>query len=148
MKTRERIDGDLKNAMRDRSNPKLVTLLRSINAAIKQVEVDERIVVDEARLISILKKLEKQRKESISQFAAAARDDLVAQEQFELEVIMQYLPEQLGEKDLIEFVEKAILETGAQKISDMGKVMAQLKPVLQGRADMSQVNSLIKERLN
>lgn len=147
MTIQERITSDLKDAMRARDQKKLGTL-RQLTAAIKQVEVDERITVDDARMLVIFDKLAKQRKESIAQFQAAKRDDLVAQEQYELEIISQYLPEPLSDTEISQLIEQAISQLKAEKISDMGKVMAQLKPLMQGRADMSTVSSLIKARLS
>ncbi|WP_043873195.1 GatB/YqeY domain-containing protein [Legionella massiliensis] len=147
MTIKDRISNDLKDAMRARDKMKLDTL-RLVTAAVKQVEVDERIEVDEERMLVILDKLSKQRKESIAQFQAAGRDDLVAQEQFELDIISQYLPEPLSEAEIETLISKAIAEVGAEKMSDMGKVMALLKPQLQGRADMSKVSSLIKAKLS
>jgi uncharacterized protein YqeY len=143
----ERITSDLKDAMRARDQKKLSTL-RLITAAIKQIEVDERIVVTEERMLVILDKLTKQRKESIAQFQTAGRDDLVAQEVYELEIIGEYLPTPLSDTEINDAVNNAIIAVGAKKIGDMGKVMAQLKPTLQGRADMSKVSALIKARLS
>ncbi len=147
MTIKERINNDLKDAMRARDKDKWGAM-RLITAAIKQVEVDERIDVDEARMLVILDKLAKQRNESISQFKAAGRDDLVSQEQFELDIITQYLPEPLSEEEVIAHVEQAIAAVGALKMSDMGKVMAQLKPLMQGRADMAKVSAMIKTKLS
>lgn len=141
------IRNDLKDAMRAQDKKKLGTL-RLITAAIKQIEVDERIEVDEARMLVILDKMAKQRKESISQFQAAARNDLVVQEEYELAIINHYLPEPLSEDEIQNMIAKAISDTGAEKISDMGKVMAQLKPLMQGRADMSKISALIKAKLS
>ncbi|HHF7345233.1 MULTISPECIES: GatB/YqeY domain-containing protein [Legionella] len=147
MTIKDRLSNDLKDAMRARDKKTLDTL-RLVTAAVKQVEVDERIVVDEERMLVILDKLAKQRKESIAQFQAAGRDDLVAQEQFELDLISQYLPEPLSEADIEALIAQALADVGAEKMSDMGKVMAQLKPQLQGRADMSKVSAMIKARLS
>lgn len=147
MTIKDSISNDLKDAMRARDKQKLDTL-RLITAAVKQVEVDERIVVDDERMLIILDKLAKQRKESITQFEAAGRDDLVAQEQYELGVIGHYLPEPLSDKEIEALVAQAFTESGATKMSDMGKVMAILKPQLQGRADMSKVSLLIKAKLS
>ena len=143
----ERITHDLKEAMRARDKMTLGAL-RLITAAIKQIEVDERITVDETRMLVLLDKLAKQRKESISQFKAAHRDDLVAQEQFELELLQRYMPEPLTDAEIATLVENVVVKLDAQKISDMGRVMAELKPLLQGRADMSKVSVLIKTQLN
>lgn len=147
MTIKDSISNDLKDAMRAREKQKLDTL-RLITAAVKQVEVDERIVVDDERMLIILDKLAKQRKESITQFEAAGRDDLVAQEQYELGIIGHYLPEPLSDKEVEALVAQAFTESGAAKMSDMGKVMAILKPQLQGRADMSKVSLLIKAKLS
>ena len=147
MTIKDRISNDLKEAMRARDKKKLEAL-RLVTAAIKQVEVDERIDVDEERMLVILDKLAKQRKESITQFQAAGRDDLVAQEQFELELIGQYLPEPLSDAEIDALVAQALADTGASKMSDMGKVMALLKPQLQGRADMSKISATIKAKLS
>ncbi|OCH97125.1 glutamyl-tRNA amidotransferase [Legionella jamestowniensis] len=147
MMIKDRISNDIKDAMRARDKKKLDTL-RLITAAVKQVEVDERIEVDDARMLVILDKLAKQRKESIAQFKSANRNDLVEQEQFELDIINNYLPTPLSDAEIKALVDKAIAETSAEKMSDMGKVMTILKPQLQGRADMTQVSALIKARLS
>jgi uncharacterized protein YqeY len=147
MTIKDLISNDLKDAMRARDQKKLGAM-RLITAAVKQIEVDERIEVDEERMLVILDKLSKQRKESITQFQAAGRDDLVSQEQFELEIISHYLPEPLSEAEIEALINKAITEVEATKMSDMGKVMALLKPQLQGRADMSNVSALIKAKLS
>lgn len=147
MSIKDRINNDLKNAMRARDRMKLDTL-RLITAAVKQVEVDERITVDDERMLVILDKLAKQRKESITQFKAANRQDLVDQEQFELNLISHYLPEPLTDEEITQLITKAMQETGASKMSDMGKVMTSLKPLLQGRADMGKVSGLIKAKLS
>lgn len=146
MTTKSAIQQDLKAAMLS-LDKKTVNALRLVTAAIKQIEVDERIDVDDARLLAILEKLIKQRKESIQQFQAAERHDLVAQEQFELSVIGKYMPEPLAEAQILKIIDDAMLATQATKISDMGKVMAHIKPQLQGRVDMSQVSSMIKAKL-
>lgn len=146
MSLKDRINSDLKDAMRARDKQTL-DALRLIMAALKQVEVDERVNLDDARITAILDKLAKQRKESISQFEKANRDDLVAKEQFELQLICKYLPEPLSDEEILKLVEDAISSTGATEMRDMGKVMAQLKPSLQGRADMGKVSSIIKSKL-
>ena len=146
MSLKERLQEDVKETMRARDSKKL-GVLRLITAAIKQVEVDERIVVDDARMLVILDKLVKQRKESLSQFQAAGRTDLVDQEQFELDILAGYLPEPLSETEINALLQKALIDTGALKMSDMGKVMSYLKPLLQGRADISKVSTLIKAKL-
>ncbi|HAT1802826.1 TPA: lpg2359 family Dot/Icm T4SS effector [Legionella pneumophila] len=147
MTIKEQINNDIKDAMRAKDK-NLLNALRLISAAVKQIEVDERIEVDDERMLVILDKMSKQRKESIAQFEKASRDDLVAQEQFELSVISKYLPEPLTDNEIEELISDAIKSTGAEKMSDMGKVMAILKPKLQGRADMAQVSARIKAKLS
>ncbi len=146
MSIKESINSDIKEAMRAKDQPTL-NALRLISAAIKQIEVDERIVVDDQRMLAILDKLAKQRLESISQFQQANRQDLVDKEQFELNIIKKYLPTPLSEEEVNDLISKAIKEVSAQNMSDMGKVMAILKPHLQGRADMGKVSALIKAKL-
>ncbi len=146
MSLKDRITDDVKDAMRARDKPRLATL-RLITAAIKQQEVDERIELDDTQLLSLLDKMCKQRRESISQFEKAARDDLVAQEVSELAIIKSYLPEQLGEAEIAALIDETMAATGAASIKDMGKVMGQLKPKLQGRADMAAVSAMIKAKL-
>ena len=132
--------------MRAKDKPRLGTL-RLITAAIKQQEVDERIELDDTQVLSQLDKMCKQRRESISQFEKAGRDDLVAQEVSELDLIKTYLPEQLGEAEIATLIDETMAATGAASIKDMGKVMGQLKPKLQGRADMGAVSAMIKAKL-
>jgi uncharacterized protein YqeY len=132
--------------MRAKDKPRLATI-RLITAAIKQREVDERIDLDDTQVIAVLDKMVKQRRESISQFEKASRDDLIAQENSELEIIQSYLPEQLTEAEITVLIDTAMAATGAASIKDMGKVMGQLKPKLQGRADMGAVSAMIKARL-
>jgi uncharacterized protein YqeY len=146
MSLKERILQDVKDAMRAKDKPRLATI-RLITAAIKQREVDERIELDDAQVLVVLDKMCKQRRESITQFEQAGRDDLAAQEKAELELIQQYLPEQLSEAEINELIDAAMEQTGASSMKDMGKVMGQLKPKLQGRADMGAVSALIKARL-
>lgn len=146
MSLKLRITDDMKAAMRARETARLGTI-RLLLAAIKQKEVDERIELDDAAVSSIVEKLIKQRKDSISQFQAAGRDDLVAAEQAELVVLQAYLPEQLSAAEVEAAVDAAIAESGAASARDMGKVMGLLKPRLAGRADMGQVSALIKARL-
>lgn len=147
MTLKERISNDLKDAMRAREKQKLDTL-RLVTAAIKQIEVDERIEVDDDRLLIILDKMVKQRKESIYQYEKAGRDDLVSQEQFELSIINQYMPEQLSDAEIEQMVNEAIKAHDAKAIADMGKVMASIKPKMQGRADMAVVSQLVRTRLS
>ncbi|MCW8399712.1 GatB/YqeY domain-containing protein [Legionella sp. PATHC038] len=147
MTIKERLNNDVKDAMRAKDK-ELLAALRLITAAVKQVEVDERIEVDDERMLVILDKMSKQRKESIAQYEKANRDDLVAQEQFELDILKKYLPEPLSAAEIDNMVQEAISSTGAEKMADMGKVMALLKPSLQGRADMAQVSAMIKAKLS
>mgnify|MGYP001814552101 FL=1 len=146
MSLKERIQEDVKDAMRAKDKPRLATI-RLITAAIKQREVDERIELDDTQVLVVLDKMCKQRRESISQFEQAGRDDLAALEKAELQLIQQYLPEQLTETEINELIDAAMQATGASSMKDMGKVMGQLKPKLQGRADMGAVSALIKARL-
>lgn len=144
--TKDQILADIKAAMKAGDKSRLATL-RLISAAIKQKEVDERIDVDESQTMAILDKLMKQRRESITQYEKAGRDDLVAVEQAELTIIQTYLPAALDQSEIDKIVGDAITTTGAASIKDMGKVMGLVKPALQGRADMAAVSKLIKERL-
>ena len=146
MSLKDRITQDVKDAMRAKDKPRLATL-RLITAAIKQREVDERIELDDTQVTLVLDKMVKQRRESIVQFEKAGRDDLIAIENSELEIITPYLPEQLGEDEINALIDAALEQTGASSIKDMGKVMGQLKPQLQGKADMGAVSALIKSRL-
>lgn len=143
----DRIKDDMKTAMRERDKDRLGTI-RLILAAIKQKEVDERIELTDADVLAILDKMVKQRKDSITQFEAAGRDELAAKEQAEIEVISTYLPQQLSESEIDDLIAEAITASGAESMRDMGKVMGMLKPKLQGRADMGQVSGLIKAKLN
>ncbi len=147
MSLKARISDDMKAAMRAKDSARLGTI-RLLLAAIKQKEVDERIDLDDSAISGIVEKLIKQRKDSISQFQTAGRDDLVAAEQAELVVLQAYLPEQLPAAEVEAAVVAAIAESGAAGPKDMGKVMGLLKPRLAGRADMGQVSALIKARLN
>jgi len=146
MSLKASITEDMKTAMRAKDTARLGTI-RLLLAAIKQREVDERIELDDAAVSSIVEKLIKQRKASISQFQTAGRDDLVAAEQAELVVLQAYLPEQLSTAEVEAAVAAAIAESGAASAKDMGKVMGLLKSRLAGRADMGQVSALIKARL-
>ncbi len=146
MSLKDRITQDVKDAMRARDKPRLATL-RLITAAIKQREVDERIELDDTQVTLVLDKMVKQRRESIVQFEKAGRDDLIVIENNELEIIIPYLPEQLSEDEINALIDSALEQTGASSIKDMGKVMGQLKPQLQGKADMGAVSALIKARL-
>jgi len=145
--TRQRILDDIKTAMKAGDKPRL-GVLRLMSAAIKQIEVDERIELDEPRTISVLDKMLKQRRESIAQYEKANRDDLIAVEQSELEQIQEYMPAALSEDEIASVIDDAVTSSGASSIKDMGKVMGVVKPILQGKADMSAVSQIIKQRLN
>jgi uncharacterized protein YqeY len=147
MSLKETLQQDMKAAMRAADKRRL-GVIRLINAAIKQREVDERIDLDDSQVIVVLDKMAKQRRESIEQYEKAGRDDLAEQEHFELEVLKTYLPEQLDEAEIDAMITEAIAATGAQSVQDMGKVMGQLKARLAGRADMGAVSGKIKARLS
>ena len=146
MSIKQQISDDVKHAMRAKDTDKLMAM-RLITAAIKQIEIDERIDVDDARVLIILDKLVKQRNDSISQFTTAGRLDLVKQEQFELDIIKQYLPTPLTATEITQHITDVLKSIDQPKMSDMGKIMTQLKPLLQGRADMAQVSATIKSML-
>ena len=141
-----RITDEVKSAMRARAKQRL-DVLRLISAEFKKVEVDERVELDDQRVMEILNKMTKQRKDSLSQFESAGRYDLVQQEQYELDVINEFLPEQLDETALTSLVDGVIAATGAESMKDMGKVMSMLKSQAQGRADMAVVGALVKSKL-
>lgn len=140
---KERIKDDMKASMKGGDKARL-GVIRMILAAIKQVEVDERIELDNDRVIVVLDKMLKQRRESIKQYRDANRIDLAEIEEAEVLVIQDFLPQALTEAEIDEMVAKAIAETGAESVKDMGKVMAILKPQMQGRADMAVVSARIK----
>ncbi len=146
MTLKDRITEDMKAAMRAKDQPRLSTV-RMLLAAMKQREVDERVVLDDAAVLAIVEKAIKQRRESIAQFEKAARNDLADSEKFELGVLSAYLPQQLGEAELAEVVAAAVAESGAAGVKDMGKVMALLKPRIAGKADIGKVSALVKSRL-
>jgi uncharacterized protein len=137
----------MKTAMRAKDSARLSTV-RLLLAALKQREVDERIVLTDADVLSAIEKMIKQRRESIAQYEKAARKDLADVEKFEIGVLSAYLPQQMGEAELAQAVAAAVAESGASGIKDMGKVMALLKPRLAGRADMGAVSSLVKAKLS
>ena len=140
------IQADMKTAMKAGEKTRL-GVIRLILAAVKQREVDERIELDDTQVLAVLDKMMKQRRDSIEQFGAAGRQDLVDVERFEVEVIQGYLPRALDEAELAALVEAAVTQSGAAAMSDMGKVMALLKPQVQGRADMGAVSAQVKRRL-
>jgi uncharacterized protein len=143
---KERITEDMKNAMRSGEKDRLA-IIRMLQAGIKQREVDERITLDDAQVLNVLEKMIKQRKESIAQFAAGNRPDLVAKEQAELVVLQAYMPAQLSDAELENMIVAAIAQTGATTIKDMGKVMGIVKGQAAGRADMGAVGARIKAKL-
>jgi uncharacterized protein len=147
MSLKQRLTDDMKAAMKSGDKDSL-GVIRLINAAIKQREVDERIELDDAGVIAVLEKAVKQRKDSISQYEAANREDLAAIERAEMVVIERYLPEKMGEAEVLAAIDAAIAETGATGPADMGKLMGVLKPKLAGQADMGQVSALVKQRLS
>jgi uncharacterized protein YqeY len=146
MSLKDQITDDMKSAMRARETERLGTI-RLLLAAIKQREVDERVTLDDAAITAVIDKMIKQRKDSISQFQTAGRDDLVAKEQAELVVLAAYMPEQLSDEAINVEIQAAVAATGAAGPQDMGKVMAVLKPKLAGRADMTAVSGLVKAAL-
>ena len=146
MSLKDQITEDMKNAMRAKEVTRLGTI-RLLLAAIKQREVDERVVVDDAGVLAIVEKLIKQRKDSIEQFAKAGRDDLVAVEQSEMVILQDYLPEQLSDAEIAAAVSAAVSASGASGPQDMGKVIGILKPQLAGKADMGKVSGLVKAAL-
>lgn len=147
MALRERITEDMKAAMRSGEKERLATI-RLILAAIKQKEVDERITLDDAQVLSVIEKMVKQRKESVAQFEAGGRADLVAKEKAELDVLASYMPEPLSDAEIDGLIARAIADTGASSLKDMGKVVAQVKAAAAGRADMGAVSARIKARLS
>ena len=146
MTLKERITEDMKTAMRAGEKDRLATI-RLVLAAVKQIEVDERIVLDDAKVTSVLEKMIKQRKESIVAFEKGARADLVAKETAEIAILQPYLPAQLSDADLDVIIAEAIASTGAASIKDMGKVMGVVKAKAAGKADMGAVGARIKAKL-
>jgi len=144
---KQRIQEDMKAAMRAGEKQQL-GVIRLILAAIKQREVDERIALDDNQVVVVLDKMLKQRRESIEQYEKAAREDLAAQERFEVTVLQQYMPQQMSEAEIVALVQQAIAETGANSAKDMGKVMNIIRPQMQGRADMKVVSDLVKKQLS
>lgn len=146
MSLKETIKADVIKSMKSKQKARLATL-RLVTAAIKQIEVDERIELDDARVLTVLEKMIKQRNDSISQFAKAGRDDLVAIEEAELVIIRDFMPEPLSAQELEAVVDKAIADSGAAGMKDMGKVMALVKAAAAGRADMGPVSGMVKKKL-
>ena len=146
MSLKQQISEDMKTAMRAKETARLGAI-RLLLAAMKQREVDERIELTDADVVNIIEKMLKQRRDSISQYKAANRQDLVDVEEFEVTVLQTYMPQQLSEADVIAAIAEAIAATGAAGPQDMGKVMGVVKPKLAGRADMGKVSGLIKAQL-
>ena len=146
MSLKQRLTDDMKAAMKGGDKGSL-GVIRLVNAAIKQKEVDERIELDDAAVLAVLEKMVKQRKDSVSQYEAAHREDLAAIERAEIVVIERYLPAKLDEAAILAAIDSAIATTGAAGPADMGKLMGVLKPQLAGQADMGQVSALVKARL-
>ena len=146
MSLKQRLTDDMKAAMKAGEKERL-GVIRLVNAAIKQKEVDERVELDDAAVLAVLEKMVKQRKDSVSQYEAANREDLAAIERAEIVVIEAYLPAKLDEAAILAAIDAAIAQTGAAGPADMGKLMGVLKPALAGQADMGQVSALVKKRL-
>ena len=146
MSLKHRISEEMKQAMREKAAARLSTI-RMLLAAIKQREIDERITLDDAQILTVIEKMIKQRRESIVLFEKGARPDLVANEQAELALLLSYMPAQMSDEEIAVNVQTALEQSGAQSPADMGKVMALLKPQLAGRANMGKVSALIKSKL-
>lgn len=146
MSLKLQISEDMKNAMRAKDSARLGTI-RLLQAAIKQREVDERIELDDTAVIAVIEKMLKQRRDSIAAYESANRNDLADIEKFEVTVLQTYLPQQLTENEIKQILEAVVTETGASGIKDMSKVMAAIKPLVAGRADMGKISGLIKTRL-
>ena len=146
MSLKQQLTDDMKTAMKAGEKDRLA-VIRLINAAIKQKEVDERVEMTDPLVLAVLEKMVKQRKDSITQYEAAAREDLAAVERYEMGVIETYLPAKLDEAAILAEIDKAIAATGAASAADMGKLMGVLKPALAGQADMGLVSKLVKQKL-
>jgi hypothetical protein len=146
MSLKDRINEDMKSAMRARETARL-SAVRLLLAALKQREVDERKTLSDAEVVAVIEKMLKQRRDSIEQYEAAQRKDLADAEKFEVSVLQTYMPQALSEAELEAAVVQAVADSGAKGPQDMGKVMAVLKPALAGRADMGKVSALVKARL-
>lgn len=141
-----RIKAEMKTAMRNKDKQRLGTI-RMIQSEFKRIEVDERIELDDARALAVLDKMRKQRVDAEKQYQDADRNDLAEIERFEIEVIESFLPQPLSDDEINALIDQAVADTGASSMADMGKVMGQLKPQVQGRADMGQLSKQIKTRL-
>ncbi|MDI6748946.1 MAG: GatB/YqeY domain-containing protein [Rhodocyclaceae bacterium] len=146
MSLKERITEDMKSALKAKDTARLAAI-RLLIAAIKQKEVDERIVLDDAGVVGVIEKMIKQRKDSIAQYEAAKRQDLADAEKFEVEVLSAYMPQPLSADEVEAIVAQTIAESGAKAMTEMGKVMALVKPKIAGRADMGEVSKLVKAKL-
>jgi len=146
MSLKDRIQEDMKGAMRAKDAPRL-SAVRLLLAALKQIEVDERKDLADADVLAAIEKMIKQRRESIAQYEKAARADLAAREQFEIGVLQEYLPQQMSAAELEQAVAAAVSEAGASALKDMGRVMALLKPRIAGRADVGKASALVKAKL-
>lgn len=147
MTLREKIFDDMKTAMKARASEKLAAI-RLLQAALKQKEVDERVELTDDMVLTIIEKMLKQRKDSIEQFKAGNRLDLVATEEFEVGVLSAYMPQQLSDAEVTIILDGVITETGAKSAKDMGKVMNELRPKVAGRADMGKLSAMVKARLS
>ena len=146
MSLKQQLIDDMKAAMKSGEKDKL-QVIRLINAGIKQREVDERIMLDDAQVLAVLEKMLKQRKDSITQFEAAAREDLATIERYEVGIIQTYLPAQMSAAEVEALIVAAIAESGAAGPKDMGKVIALVKPKVAGRTDMGKLSELVKQKL-
>ena len=144
---KERIQQDVKDAMRARARERLAAL-RLIASEIKQREVDGRRPLDDVGVVAVLERMRKQRRDAAAQFEAAGRSDLAAKETFEIDLIESYLPEPLGDSEIAALVDAAIADSGAASMRDMGKVMGMLRATMQGRADLGEVSRIVRERLS
>ncbi|MFZ5657872.1 MAG: GatB/YqeY domain-containing protein [Pseudomonadota bacterium] len=146
MSLKQRLTDDMKAAMKGGDKGTLA-VIRLVNAAIKQKEVDERVELDDAAVVAVLDRMVKQRRDSVAQYESAGREDLAQAERDEIVVIERYLPQKMGEAGIAAAIEAAVAETGASSAADMGKLMGVLKPRLAGQADMGLVSKLVKQRL-
>lgn len=147
MSLKERISEDMKTAMKAKDSTRLAAI-RLLMAAMKQKEVDERIQLDDAGVIAVIEKMLKQRKDSIAQYEAAKRQDLADAEKFEVDVLSVYMPQALSADELAAIINKALADSGAKAPSEMGKVIALVKPQVAGRADMAEVSKIVKAKLS
>ena len=147
MTLKQRLNDDMKAAMKSGDKSSLGAI-RLVNAAIKQKEIDERITLDDAQVIAVLDKMVKQRRDSVTQYSQAGREDLAELERTEISVIQRYMPAKLGEAEVQAAIDTAIAQTGANGPADMGKLMGLLKPLLAGQADMGLVSTLVKRKLS